>query len=129
MDSLKPTVLVVDDDTLIRDQIAWALSDCFNVLPAADGVDAARQYEGRAGQIAAVITDLRMPRLGGVTLTEWLRHINPHLPVIIMTGGPCAEGELGPLLRDPQVRLITKPFDLDKLRALLGEAIRTGREA
>lgn len=129
MQVVKQTVLVVDDDPLIRDQIARALSDSLNVLLATDGIDAARQFEQHAGRVAAVVTDLCMPRLNGVALTEWLHHIDPRLPVVLMTGELNVERELGTLLGDPRVRLIVKPFDLDTLKLLLDETIKTNGEA
>lgn len=125
----KQTVLVVDDEPLIRTQIALALEDSLNVLLAVDGIDAARLFEQHAGRIAAVITDLRMPRLNGIALIEWLHHIDPRLPVVLMTGEQHAEQEIATLLRDPQVRLLAKPFDPDTLKALLDETITTNGEA
>jgi DNA-binding NtrC family response regulator len=129
MRARKQTILVVDDDPLIRTQIALALGDKLNILLAANGIDAARQFEQHAGQVIAVITDLRMPRLNGVALTEWLHHINPRLPIVMMTAEEEVMKELGPLLRDPRVRLLLKPFDQETLKALLDETIKTNEEA
>jgi DNA-binding NtrC family response regulator len=129
MRARKDTILVVDDDPLVRTQIALALGDGLNVLLATDGIDAARQFERHAGQVVAVVTDLRMPRLNGIALIEWLRHIDPRLPVVLMTGEPNAEKELETLLRDPRVRLIIKPFEPETLKALLDETIKTNGEA
>src|SRR6266850_2593748 len=83
---VRHTILIVDDDPNVRIMLADSLEEHYDVLLAGDGVDAAYLYESNAQRIAAIVTDLEMPRLGGQSLTDWVHHIHPQLPVIIMSG-------------------------------------------
>lgn len=128
MSASKPTILIVSDEPLAREQFTRQLENSYRILHAADGIDAVRQFETHGECVAAVVTDLLVPRLGGGSLAGWLHHINPHLPVIILTSG-VGDAELGALLQDPHVQLVTKPFNTRKLKRLLEERIDTSREA
>src|SRR5436189_5172792 len=82
----KPTILIVDDDPLIRANLADYLDEQYHILQAIDGVDAAYVYESNRERIAAIVTDLDMPRLNGQSLAEWVHHIDPLVPIIIISG-------------------------------------------
>jgi DNA-binding NtrC family response regulator len=114
----KPTILIVDDDPLIRGMLADALDENYNVLLAGDGVDAAYLYESNLEHIAAIVTDLEMPRLGGQSLAQWVHHIRPHLPVIIMSGS-FQKDALRDLPRRPMTSFLGKPFEAAQLQEML----------
>lgn len=114
----KKTVLVADDDQSIREQLLMALEHSFEVLLAADGVEALGCYERNAERISALITDWQMPRMDGVELTLRLRHLNPHLPVIMMTGA-FERAEFTRLGVLTNFTLLWKPFDLEELSEVL----------
>ena len=77
------SVLVVDDIPEVRRRIAAELGPLgARVLEAADGVDAISAL-GRA-PVAVVVSDLRMPRMGGLELLRRLRHAGT--PVILHSG-------------------------------------------
>ena len=59
-----------------------------------------------------------LPRLSGVVLAEWLRHIDPQLPLIIIACDG-SEDELAPLRGCPAVRVVNKPVGLRRLKALV----------
>jgi hypothetical protein len=63
--SIKQTILVADDEPIIRDILAIELKSSYDVLEACDGLDAICIYERNAERIAAIVTDLDMPRLSG----------------------------------------------------------------
>ena len=118
----KRTVLVAISEQSARERIGQELGSGYSVLLARDGVDAAIQYERCATRITAVITDLLLARFGGDVLAAWLHHINPQLPIIIMTSG--AEGDELSVLREyPEVRLIKKPVGRRRLKALLDATV------
>src|SRR6478672_4074989 len=84
----KAKVLVVDDSTSTRNMIAHALLGAgYEVLEA---VNAAQGVElvARHGDLAAVLCDVTMPDLDGVTMVELLRRtgLSSHLPIIMLTG-------------------------------------------
>ena len=80
------TVLVVEDDPLVRTMARRSLADAgFDVLEAANGREAlalVKEHE----EIEAVLTDLAMPELGGQELAERLSEVRPGLPVVFMSG-------------------------------------------
>lgn len=115
---IKPTILVADDEPSILEVLAVELEESYDVLFARDGLDAICLYEHNMGRVEAIITDLDMPRLNGQLVTEWVHHIRPQLPVIIMSGGvQCAD--LEELLQSPVVSFLSKPFEPKELESLL----------
>jgi len=117
----KKTILLVDDDPLILNMLALALEASYDVLIAADGLEAAYLYEDNVKEVAAVVTDLEMPRLDGQSLAEWVHHIHPTLPVIIMTGGLLTA--LPKLNKQPMIRFLGKPFQPGQLEMVLRNAL------
>jgi DNA-binding NtrC family response regulator len=82
---LTPHILVVDDDTLICEQFArlYTLSGyTADVAPSAE--KALERLE--AGDIDLLVTDIRMPGLSGVELTQRVQQRWPDVPVIVITG-------------------------------------------
>lgn len=81
------TVLVVDDEPLVRKYVARILEDDgYEVVGAEDGQEALVLLEGREVAPACVVSDVVMPRLNGVALVEALSLRFPALPVILMSG-------------------------------------------
>jgi two-component system, cell cycle sensor histidine kinase and response regulator CckA len=80
-------ILVVDDDSILRDIMATALStQGYRAITCADGVEAIVKFNDHAREIALVVTDLDMPGLNGAVLAATLRKLQPALPIIGMTG-------------------------------------------
>ena len=120
--SIKRTILIADDDETIRNMLATELATSYDVLVAKDGLDAICIYERYVERVAAIVTDLNMPRLNGQLVTEWVHHICPQLPVILMSGS-ITNIELEDLLQSPAVIFLAKPFELPQLSALLSNAL------
>jgi diguanylate cyclase (GGDEF)-like protein len=79
------TVLIVDDETSIREILHETLSlERYQCSKAASGDAAIAMLNTRSFDI--MITDIVMPGLGGLELTELAKKLNPSMPVIIMTG-------------------------------------------
>ena len=114
----KRTILIVEDDPLIRTMLADHFGVNYEVLEAIDGVEAVYVYEKNVERIAAVVTDLEMPRVNGQILEEWVHHINPHLPVIIMSG-TFESYALRNLPRRSVTSFLGKPFELSQLESML----------
>jgi DNA-binding NtrC family response regulator len=118
----KQTVLIADDDLSIRNMLADELEASYEVLVAKDGIDAICIYERNVQRVRAIITGLQMPRLNGELVAEWVHHINPRLPVIIMSGS-LRNRELQELLKNPTITFLAKPFNPRQLEALLDVAL------
>ena len=102
--------------------LADELEASYEVLVAKDGIDAICIYERNVQRVRAIITDLQMPRLNGGLVAEWVHHINPRLPVIIMSGS-LGSRELQELLQNPTVTFLPKPFNTGQLETLLDVAL------
>lgn len=85
MSDAHATLLIIDDDRVVRASIAAYLEDSgFTVLQSADGVEGLAVFESASPDL--VICDLRMPNLGGIDLIRHLVEIQPELPVIVVSG-------------------------------------------
>jgi DNA-binding response OmpR family regulator len=109
-----PKVLVLDDDV----NILAAFEDFFfkehcSMVPASTAEEALKMIEREHFDL--LITDIRLKSNSGVTLLLNARIINPHLPIIVITGYPESidEKTLKSIGAD---FLLLKPLELDKLR-------------
>jgi CheY-like chemotaxis protein len=92
---VRPRVLVVDDEELVRLVIARTLRQSgFDVSDAPDGLEALARMPVAAPDL--VLTDLNMPRCNGETLCVEIkrRHATAGVPVVMMTGGPLDEARM-----------------------------------
>jgi CheY-like chemotaxis protein len=82
-----PTVLFVEDESLLRETVTEYLEDCgYHVLEAADG-DKAREILDGGLTIDLVFSDVRMPgQMDGFALAQWIRQHRPSIPVILTSG-------------------------------------------
>lgn len=118
-----PTILVIDDDDLLRDVIAATLTAAgYEVLQAADG------RQGRellaASPADLVLTDLIMPEHEGIETITRLRRIHPQLPIIAMSGGSTNSKLYLDFARVLGARrVLSKPFAPDDLLHLIAEVL------
>ena len=117
----KYTILVVDDEESIRKLVATFLSKLgHSCLTAIDGVDALHKMKGN--KIDAVITDVKMPNMDGITLTSKISIQYPGLPVMIMTAFD--EGDTAGIAIIAGARdFIKKPFSLNEFSVRLHKMI------
>ena len=96
------TVLVVDDEVLLRQFMARALTnDGYRVLEAGNGIEALAWFGNGGSPIDLVITDILMPGMGGVELAAQLATQSPAPPVLFVTGGHGHSDLPGPVLWKP----------------------------
>lgn len=101
------TILLVEDETSIRTLIRAALvSAGYSVFVAADGEEGVRLFDEHGSRIDLLVTDMRMPRLGGLDLIDLLRQRRKTLKVLCITGYPVpgAEGRQDDILYKPFTR-------------------------
>lgn len=80
-----PKILVVDDDPINREFIARIMAHAgFHAVSATDGLEAVNCIT--ADEFDAVVSDVQMPRMGGLELLRNIRECFPWLPVILMSG-------------------------------------------
>ena len=74
----------------------------------------AEELRAAGGSIRAVVSDLRMPRMGGHELYEEIRKTYPALPFVLCTGFGDSS-DLSMLVLDPRASLVDKPFRIEDL--------------
>jgi two-component system, NtrC family, response regulator HydG len=116
------TVLVVDDKEMMRDSVGSTLQRAgFKVVTAGDGEAALEAVARRRPD--AVVTDLKMPGLGGLELLERLRGIDDDLPVVLMTAFGTVDTAVQ-AIKLGAFDYITKPFEGDELIIAVKRAIQ-----
>jgi two-component system, cell cycle sensor histidine kinase and response regulator CckA len=104
-------ILVVDDEAFIRD-VATTILESFHyrVMTAIDGVDAIATYSDHHQDIHAIVLDLMMPVMDARSTILALRHINPDVQIITMSGLPANQHNLSDL---DIPAFIAKPFSTE----------------
>ena len=111
------TVLVVEDDDLVRRFVRRALEDSgFTVLVAVDGQDAIERIESASEPVDLVLTDVVMPRVTGPELADRVALVAPGTPVLFMSGY-MNEPFLATDKRLHSGDLLQKPFSAAELRS------------
>lgn len=109
-------ILIVDDEPGIADALAMVLTEeGHTVLTARHGAEAVAMLT--RGSVDLIVTDVMMPEIDGLTLVRHLRRRGDRTPVVLMSAAPLREQPL------PGVRLISKPFDLDEMLAVVAGAL------
>ena len=109
------TVLVIDDEEMVRDVVARMIEDLgYAAVTAADGVAGLALFGHQT--IDAVLVDLTMPRMNGADLIAALRAERPGLPIVLCTGYD-RDGR-GPVKADAY---LPKPFRIDALESTLAK--------
>ena len=80
-------ILIVDDEAQIRDITSAILTrHGYRVLIAADGSEAVALFAARNSEISVVVTDMSMPNIDGAVLASILKHLNPMVKILAMSG-------------------------------------------
>lgn len=110
-------ILVVDDDELLRQTLADILEvKGYRVCTARDGQEAVENAQTWGYKL--IIMDVRMPRKGGLEALCEIAELRPVLPVVMMTAFRL-DKEMLNTVKQKSVGLLTKPFDLDTLLAIV----------
>lgn len=118
-----PTVLVVDDEPLIRWSLKESLLDAgFSVADAPDGRGALEFFAPDAPPIDAVLLDLRLPDVNGLSLLEHIKRAAPACPVILMTAFGTPE-TLEAAIKHGAAITVTKPFSVDEMVGLVDRVL------
>lgn len=81
------TILFVEDEESVRELVSdYLKSSGYNVLEAADGLQALEMAAAFSGEIHMLVTDVVMPRLSGRELATRLAADRPHLSVLYISG-------------------------------------------
>lgn len=120
-------ILVVDDEKFIRDIIADFLAmEGYVVRTAEDGAAAAEEL--RRARFDLVISDLKMPRMGGLDLLREVSEVHPDTMTIIMTGFGTVETAIDAMKRGAY-DYILKPFKVEEVIHIVQRGLEKQRLA
>jgi two-component system, cell cycle sensor histidine kinase and response regulator CckA len=81
------TVLLIDDEEVVREVFAETLADGgLNVLTACDGETGVDVFKNHVSQISLVVLDLSMPGIDGAETFKRLKAVNPGVKVVLSSG-------------------------------------------
>ena len=116
------SILVIEDEEQIRTMLVDALAGAgHNVESATDGLTGLARFQG--GHFDVVLTDLSLPECSGLDVARSVKRMHPETPVVLITGW-------GHLLNPERLResgidlMLVKPFRLERLLSVLGDALR-----
>ena len=127
MTASPPIVLVVDDERAIREELAFALGyHGFQAREAADGEAGLQAALDPA--VAAVLLDIKMPRMDGLEVLQRLREARPELPVIVISGhGDIDTAVLA--VKKGAYDFLQKPFGSDRVLVSVKNALAAAKLA
>jgi DNA-binding NtrC family response regulator len=116
-----PKILVVDDEINICRSVEKILTKAgIQVCTALNGLDALILLESEP--FDAVLTDLKMSRMGGMEVLRRAKEINPGIPVIVMTGYASVSSAVE-VMKLGALDYLPKPFTPDEIRAVVRQAL------
>ena len=116
------TILVVDDEVKMCHVLKMALEDDgHNVITAGSGQSAIEEIKKRTFEL--VITDMKMPKTGGMRLLAHIKKADPELPVIIMTAYGTIETAVE-AMKEGASDYILKPFDIEQMKQVARKTMR-----
>jgi len=123
---VKPSILVVDDELLIRDLLYdFFTGQGWDISVAEDGEKALEIM--RARDFDLVLTDIKMPEMDGLDLTTHVKQSHPDLPVVLMTGFPSVDTAVE-ALRKKVDDYVIKPFNINQLYKLVEARVKDRKD-
>jgi DNA-binding NtrC family response regulator len=120
-----PTLLIVDDDNLVRETLHDLLSST-NECHTADRAEQALAYLD-IETYDAVLTDISMPELSGRELLKNIQANHPATPVIVISG-ESSEADAAELIAAGAFAYFAKPFKLEDIEDAVERAVARHRE-
>ena len=118
-ESPRRRVLIVDDELGVRESLRMALKGAYEVTAVGSAPEAVQALAASPPDV--VLLDIVMPGVDGMALLEELRSRFPNLPIIMLTATKTVKTAVQ-AMKLGAFHYITKPFDVDDLRAHLDKA-------
>lgn len=120
-----PTILLIEDDASLAGNLRDVLVESgFRVLVCHNGDEGLRM--AAVEEIEVVLTDLRLPGLGGMEIVKRLRGLQPRVPVVLMTAHGTVETAIE-ATKFGAYDYLQKPFEMPVLIGVLQGAVDAGR--
>ncbi len=117
----KPTILFVDDEERILRSLRMLFAQQYNVLVTTDGHAALKMLADE--KIHVLVSDQRMPVMAGVDLLRQAKEVAPNTMRLLLTGYSDIEAILGSINEGEVFRFISKPWDMEAIKATVASAI------
>jgi PAS domain S-box-containing protein len=125
------TILVIDDEALVRDVCDDLLSSIgYSVLTASDGEAGVRLFREAHDRIDLVLLDMVLPRMDGPAVFEQLRRIRPDVRVVLCSGfNPGGYAGIDVLIAAGALGFVQKPFTIQSISTAITAALARGAAA
>jgi two-component system response regulator PilR (NtrC family) len=118
-------ILVVDDEPSLRDVLSIMLKRTgYEVTSAADGEEAVELLQREIFDL--VITDLRMPKVGGIEVLKAVKSASPETVVLVITAFASADSAVE-AMKQGAYDYLTKPFQVDEVQLIIRNALEKRR--
>src|SRR5687768_9590831 len=118
----RDTILVVEDEKLMRSILRRLLEDSGYDVVTADSAESALAAFGE-NEIAATLTDIKMSGMDGIQLLDQIKNIDPNALVVVMTAYSSVDSAVA-ALRKGAYDYVTKPFVNEDILQTIGNAIK-----
>ena len=119
---MKHHVLVIDDESAVREVIGLQLKDTrYEVLTAENGEQAIEVLNANPLSIDVIICDVRMPKIGGVEAVAYFRKEFPSTPVVVLTGFPDVNLAVD-FMKQGVIEFLVKPVEKAQLVEVVEKA-------
>ncbi|GBE05833.1 MAG TPA: response regulator [Nitrospirae bacterium] len=117
----KPKILVIDDEQTVRQLLKQTLeAKKYDVETAEDGKIAIEKIKSNFFNL--LITDLRMPKVGGVDVVKEVKKVNPYTEAIVLTGYPSISTAVE-AIKTGASDYLCKPFDMSEMLATVDRCL------
>lgn len=113
-------ILYVDDEPINLEsfQLAFMFDKNFEIITAISGFEGLKRIQEQ-NQIHAIISDMRMPGMDGLSFIKKVKEINSSIPCLILSGYEETDETIEALDKGIIVDYIMKPFDITELEKCL----------
>src|SRR5919201_3697079 len=118
--SLRPVILVVDDEPGLRESFHLILDEEYEVIDVPDGAAALDVL--RSSQVDLVLLDIRLPGMDGIEVLERIKAIDEGLEVVLVTAVRTVRTAVA-AMKLGAFDYLTKPFEEDELLSLVRRAL------
>lgn len=123
-------ILVIDDEKNVRDVIRLHLEQAgFHILEAGNGEEGISllKEENNMVNVGVILCDIRMPKVNGIEMIDYLKQEAPGIPIAVITGYPDTELAVS-LLKKGVKDYLVKPIEKEKLLETVDRLVAAGKD-
>lgn len=122
-------ILLAEDDDAMRQFLTLALEKAgHTVVGASDGAEAFRLFQESEGAFDLLLTDIVMPGMDGIELSQKARQKAPGIKIMFITGFAAIAPDAQSGLSGAEAPVVSKPFHLGALVEQVNELLESGQK-